>query len=640
MNKNQLVEKIKNDSDFTISCLLYLYKDVGGVRCSDFKILSGIAKQVERKNDISEKQLRLLKRKLPKYHKQLINAYQTNNLKDQIKIRIKNKIAIKNKKIVSKLTEKTLLITYPYDESLNAKIKLNIYGRTFSKPDKGWKAPITYDSIKYLIDIGFQLTSEINEIWNKWKPKKITIEKLLPLYPFQHKGLEWLQSVNGRGILADEMGLGKTIQILAWLFHNPKIRPVLIAMTAGAKLVWRDELKKWLPGEDIQVIYGRGDHKIEESICLINFDIIFDTEVIKKKKDGKLIEKKIGIPRKFLTEIPFKAVILDEAHNLSSENSFRTQAVKELVKKTPHLIAATGTPIKNRPIELFPLLNMIDPAKWPSKWIYAKNFCDLSYNGFGWDYSGSSNEDQLNEKLQGTMLRRLKEDYLTELPKKIRTIIPIELNKTDELKYRKKENELIHGLDESSDGAKQLSIIEKLKQLAIDFKLKYILKWIDNYLTQNKKLVVFSHHRHVVNLINDYYQTSCTTVIGGCSAKKRLKAVEAFQKDPSIKIFNGSIKACKEAITLTAASATLTTEFLWEPKDHEQAEDRVHRIGSEHDSIQAFYPVLDNSIEMKIAELLDSKIKNISKIIDGRPAETEDLFTTLIKTYKGHQKAF
>ena len=121
--------------------------------------------------------------------------------------------------------------------------------------------------------------------------------------------------------------------------------------------------------------------------------------------------------------------------------------------------------------------------------------------------------------------------------------------------------------------------------------------------------------------------------MGGDSEKDRQFAIDTFQNDPSIPLFLGSLTACNTAITLTSANATLTIEMLWEPKEHEQAEDRIHRFGQKHDSVFAYYAILDNTIEMDIVTILDEKIRNISKIIDGKPASAKDLFKSLMLKY-------
>ena len=125
----------------------------------------------------------------------------------------------------------------------------------------------------------------------------------------------------------------------------------------------------------------------------------------------------------------------------------------------------------------------------------------------------------------------------------------------------------------------------------------------------------------------------CVKVNGSITGKMRDKAVEDFQNDPSKRLFLGN-KSAGVGLTLTSANATCTIELPWSPGECDQQEDRIHRIGQEADSVHAYYLLSEGTIEEEIMELLDSKRKVLTAVLDGTTTETESLLSELLKTYK------
>ncbi len=381
-------------------------------------------------------------------------------------------------------------------------------------------------------------------------------------------------------------------------------------------------------------------------------------------------------------------VIVSNCHFIKNRKADRTVAFTKLAKTVPHLIALTGTPIVNRPVEFFNSLNLIDPARWPNFFSYAKKYCDAKKSYFGWDFTGSSNLDELNEKIGNTMIRRLKKDVLPDLPKKVRSVVPMEITNRNE--YQKASDDLISWLKELDeykerekevDDAKfkwgeikrakkaknssseiadlekemkkawiekrdsfnkkqkgikkaaQIIRIEKLKQLAVDGKMDACISWIENYLEQEDKLVVFCTHHKTIDVLMEKFRIGLAVQLDGrSSAKAKNQAVETFQNDPNCKLFIGNIRAAGTGITLTAASSTCFIELGWGPDD--QAEDRVHRISQEAESVGAYYLLADDTIEMDIASLIDEKRQVLSAALDGTVVEEKEMLKELFNRMK------
>ena len=232
------------------------------------------------------------------------------------------------------------------------------------------------------------------------------------------------------------------------------------------------------------------------------------------------------------------------------------------------------------------------------------------------------------------MIRRKKEEVVKDLPPKQRIVIPIHCNIKQ---YKKEEKLFIEWLAANGDDtAGALQKITFLKQAAVRCKMEGIYEWIDCYLANESKLVLFCHHKEIVKLLMERYSDIAIKVDGSVNGVKRDKAETLFQTDDSIRLFIGT-KAAKEALTLTKAAATCTIEFWWTPGDHDQAEDRVHRddeLTRENDVVFAYYLVAEGTIEEDIAELIDSKRITTTAVLDGEDVVDEYLLTKLIEIYK------
>jgi SNF2 family DNA or RNA helicase len=219
---------------------------------------------------------------------------------------------------------------------------------------------------------------------------KLTSDLVIPspaglsYFPFQRAGIEFLASRRA-ALLADDMGLGKTVQICGLLNHRPDIRTVLIVCPAVMKTIWQQELSCWLcpeSGRSVFVCYGsKGEDALNSSITVINYDILSQCE-------------------KSLIERHWDLVVFDEGHYLKSRQARRTQVAKGLAADAARRVILSGTPMLNRPAELWSLLNLLDPVQWPSFYRFAHRYCAPQRAPWGWDFSGTSNQRELNLSLR------------------------------------------------------------------------------------------------------------------------------------------------------------------------------------------------------------------------------------------------
>ena len=227
------------------------------------------------------------------------------------------------------------------------------------------------------------------------------------LFPHQVDGVAFLLG-RRRAILADDMGLGKTRQSIVALTEAAPAGPWLVVCPASVKRNWAREILAARPGDAVHVCGPLDPPAVGYGgWVVINYDILAKVDAL-------------------LEDLPWTGIVFDEAHYLKNHTSARSRIARELVAAAPDAVlhALTGTPLTNRPRDLFPLLQLTGHPMGRSFLSFAKRYCDARHNGFGWVTDGASNLEELRVQLHGVMLRRTKDEVL-DLPPKLRTWLPV-----------------------------------------------------------------------------------------------------------------------------------------------------------------------------------------------------------------------
>ncbi len=415
------------------------------------------------------------------------------------------------------------------------------------------------------------------------------------LRPYQVSGVAYLLAAK-RSIQADDMGLGKTAQALAALEADDAF-PALVVAPTSLVLNWRSEARKWLPHRSVQVVRARKNGlDMAADLVVITYDLA-----------------KSVAPT--LAARGFKAIVADEAHYLKNGQSQRTKALSALVASIPRAHLLTGTPITNRPADLIAPLTMLGHLTTEfGGWLnFAKRYCQAYLGNYGWDLSGAAHLDELNEKLRAVCLvRRTKAQVLSELPPKQRTLQPVDL--ANRGAYAAAERGFAAWLSTSGDAldrhetsatAAALVRLNELKQLAGLGKVPAAREAIDGYLEAGRKVVVFAHHRAVLDELQSTLAAGTFARIDGNTAlDDRQAAVERFQFNDACRVFLGSTKAAGVGLTLTAASDVLVVEQEWVAADLDHAEDRCHRIGQSQ-CVNAVHLVAENTIDGRLLDVVE-----------------------------------
>ena len=499
-------------------------------------------------------------------------------------------------------------------------------GRKFHSKHNCWSTPVRDDVIHSLKNWGFLLDQILEKKIAKTdyseKIKNLSIPGLKKeLRLFQKAGVHFIERHNGRILLADEMGLGKTIQTLAWLQLRKEVRPAIIVTPASLKLNWAKEAIDWMKNPQVEILTGQTPWTPSGKILIINYDIL-------------------SYWVRALMKINAMVLITDECYYYQNTTAQRTKQLKLLAKGIPKFIAISGNPIENRPIEIYNAWKLTDPEGCPEYWDFTGRYCKRHRNGFGWDMSGASHTEELHQRLVDTiMLRRKKDEVLTDLPAKTRSFIPIQLY--NEAVYQRAEEDFLTYIretkgreaEERASRAESFAKVEVLKQLAVEGKMTEAIEWIDNFLKSGRKLVVFAVHKSVIKTLMTKFGDIAVKVDGSCNAPKKEEAKVQFQTNPNIRLFVGNINAARMGLTLTAAHDLVFLELPWTPGALGQAEDRVHRI-TQTKGVVIYFLLALGTIEEKIAKLLDKKRKVLDAILDGVETTQDDLLSELISEYK------
>ena len=536
-----------------------------------------------------------------------------------------------------------MIVKFPYNKELIDDIK-TIPGREYKPNDKGWYIPdlflttaaemvrTYYPNIADTIHDYVNLTSTQPSIEDMARAKERTdletrrgIEMLdkvqerldppYPLYPYQEIAVAFLESrLDTKGaLIGDQPGLGKTIEALTWLSLHPDARPILVVTQASIKRNWYREVEKWLPDSQIQIVdSGKDKLDPDSNVVIINYDLIWRENIEKQ-----LLERK------------FQIVIFDEVTHLKEKSTKRTKSAKKISRKSKFNVGLSGTPILNRPIEFFTFLNIISPKQFPSQFKFGMRYCNGYHNGFGYVFKGSSRIDELRGLLQPLMIRRRKDEVLTELPEKVQRDIFVDMPGSYYQDYMAAENDLVNTLQSlNTDGPVSqeyndshmwlLSKLNYLRHLVGLAKAEAAEDIIQSFVEAGEKLVVFGHHHDVMDKMEDYLTKKGiihVKVDGRTPNKERQGKVDEFQDNENCMVFLAST-AMGMGVTLTAASNALFVERQWTPGIEEQMEDRLHRIGQNR-GVVAHYMQVENSIDSKMAKLVEEKRSVLLEILDG-----------------------
>ena len=427
------------------------------------------------------------------------------------------------------------------------------------------------------------------------------------LRDYQEKGVRWLQMLHHYGfggILADDMGLGKTLQTIAFLTSQvTEESRVLILAPSGLIYNWADEFRKFAPQLDLAVVHGLKANR--EAILSENHQI-YVTSYATFRQDSELYQ-----------EMAFDFLFLDEAQVMKNAQTKIAQSLRQFV--VPAVFALSGTPIENHLGELWSIFQIVLPGLLPSK----KEFMKLP-------------ADRVAQFIKPFVMRRKKEEVLTELPDLIEVVYKNELEDQQKAIYLAQLQQMRDRLAQVTDQEFQRSRVEILSGL---MRLRQICDtpalFMDDYQGASGKLdslrdlllqvadgghrvLIFSQFKGMLEKIEQELPDLGLTsfkITGSTPAHDRQEMTKAFNQGER-DAFLISLKAGGVGLNLTGADTVILVDLWWNPAVEAQAIGRAHRMGQEQ-KVEVYRLITKGTIEEKIQELQEQKKHLVSQVLDG-----------------------
>jgi SWI/SNF-related matrix-associated actin-dependent regulator 1 of chromatin subfamily A len=437
------------------------------------------------------------------------------------------------------------------------------------------------------------------------------------LYAHQRAGVAFLLS-RRRAILADDMGLGKSRTAIIALREADGAGPYLIICPAGVKLTWRYEIQQVEAGADVHVVHSAADWQPDHRWTVVNYDLL-----------GKL-HTQLGAQH-------WTGIVVDEAHYIKNESA-RSRRVHQLLRSASDASAddpevvylLTGTPMSNRPRDLFSLLRAVRHPLAHSFFSYAKRYCAAFNNGYGLDTNGASNLEELTQLVSGVLLRRTKDEAL-DLPPKVRSWQPVSIpaKKVMQLEARALDYLEANPARNGPTWITFLGLLNRARHELAVTKVPATVEAIRERLEAEEKVVVFTSYQAVVDAISQTFGAACVSITGNHSSESRRHAAAALQTNPSVRVLVGNIHAAGTGITLTAATHVLFNDLDWVPGNHWQAEDRIYRIGQTRPAFVT-YLYAENTLDDFVAVLLEAKARNIG-VLEAEAATNASMIQEFVE---------
>uniref|UniRef100_A0A667YIK5 Chromodomain helicase DNA binding protein 7 n=1 Tax=Myripristis murdjan TaxID=586833 RepID=A0A667YIK5_9TELE len=486
------------------------------------------------------------------------------------------------------------------------------------------------------------------------------------LREYQLEGLNWLSFnwYNKRNcILADEMGLGKTIQSITFLYeiYMKGIEgPFLVIAPLSTIPNWEREFRTWT---ELNVVVYHGSQASRKTIQAY--------EMYYRDAQGKIIKgayrfhavittfEMILTDCPELRNVPWRCVVIDEAHRLKNRNCKLLEGLKMMDME--HKVLLTGTPLQNTVEELFSLLNFLEPDRFPSEQTFMTEFGDLK------------TEEQV-QKLQGIlkpmMLRRLKEDVEKNLAPKEETIIEVELTNIQKKYYRAileknfsflskggaggsgggganvpnllntmmelrkccnhpylingAEEKIVEEFRDSHGGGADMPDFALQAMIQAAGKLVLIDKLLPKLKAGGHRVLVFSQMVRCLDILEDYLiqrRYPYERIDGRVRGNLRQAAIDRFSRPDSDRfVFLLCTRAGGLGINLTAADTCIIFDSDWNPQNDLQAQARCHRIGQSK-AVKIYRLITRNSYEREMFDKASLKLgldKAVLQSMSGR----------------------
>ena len=455
----------------------------------------------------------------------------------------------------------------------------NFEGRRYHRDLGAWSLSRSYRSAKFLADHGYT-SPDIPVTYNTAVPRTIGPYNL---FNYQIEGVRFLDTLDF-GLLYDAPGVGKTLQAVAWAYAD---ETCLVVCPKAVVDHWKTHLEN----------VGKSP-------------VTYPKEL----KDGQWgittwQRQDVRVPLGY-TLIP------DEVHYAKNIKTGRSKKLHALGARAGRILALSGTPLINRPLELWSIFLLLRERQRDDYWRFVQHYCAAYHNGFGWDVSGASNLDDLRDEMAHFSLRRTLDEVAPQLPPKRYETVHIKLTGAE----RNIVNERTRQLSELVSGKALLSseglgALQRLRMASAQAKAKYVNEWLLDYCASGGGAVaVFSTFKAPLSQAIENLPAVLYT--GDVSEQLRHAAIQALDKGTAqvIGLTYGAGGTGLDGLQRTCDCVALL-DLPWTPAETGQAEDRVHRIG-QRKSVQVVRFVCDGWIDQKVEEARDRKMDLLTYLME------------------------
>lgn len=465
------------------------------------------------------------------------------------------------------------------------------------------------------------------------------------LKALQKEGVKFLLS-NKKCILADGMGSGKSLQsIVASICTN--VDKILIICPASVKSTWKRELMYYVDEKDITIVNGNNWGETTK-FTIINYDILdnFYTvptenvieEVVTKDENNNIVTKLVTKTKKStkkavieecmknsrLFQEKFGCVIVDEVHRMVNNKSIRYQVIDDLFKRTrpPFRFLLTGTPMTNKPMNLYYILKLIDAEVTDDYRFYVKRYCGgkemkLRTGKKILIANDATNLDELKEKIKHVYIRRLL-SQMSDMVKKNIEVKEYDLNEKQTLRYNELWDEYVKAQEEKgnndSEAYRQLVEGTIVRQYLAKEMIPNTIHLAEEIIDNNEKVIISCTYTEEVNELKKYFGKIAVVYDGKMTSKQKDKSEYEFMNNPKIKVFIGQIDSASVGLTLTAATKLIFNSFSFSSSVLKQMEDRIYRLTQTKD-VTCYYQVFTDSISQHVYNTVLKKEMIANKVI-------------------------
>jgi SNF2 family DNA or RNA helicase len=504
-----------------------------------------------------------------------------------------------------------LYVQFLYNPQFLDRFKFEIDGRAWDSKNKIWTVPapqilklvklfggtqniIADDKVKKIYDEELKRHEDLNILRQSDDSELDDSTLLRSLYGFQRVGVNFVKRAGGRALIADEPGSGKTAQSIAYSYLQGL--KTLIICPKSVKIHWTREIEK-MTGQksciwEAQERIGHIDNQWH----------ISHYEIMDRHKEE-------------LQKLKFDCLVVDEATKIKNRKTKMAKAIfgdGRAKKQYPgfkakHVLFLTGTPILNRPVEAFVLLNYLDKNRFNNLWHFIHKYG-------GWKGDEPRNLEDLRERTKELIIRRRKKDTDPDLPPKQRNDLYIELTPID----RKEYNILLDNLFRKWNvlGKPTVAEMSKIQEFLSTKKLPRMIEMVDELIDNDRSVLIFSCYLKPLHELHKYYKEKAVMLYGTMTSEERQESIDAL-RNKTAKIGLFSIRAGGLGIDglQDSIDTALFMDLDWVPATHEQAEDRIHRKGQKS-KVQAFYFICDDTIDQYMRDILSAKQHIIDTVLD------------------------